>query len=100
MFHQSTMGEAISIIWLYSFIFFHLKSKAQSLYLYSVHNFFTGVAVGSGWQAWVAYINLGCYYIIGLPLGIVMGWVLHLGVAVRSFPPSIVWDCNALSKSF
>ncbi|RVW65532.1 Protein detoxification 27 [Vitis vinifera] len=42
---------------------------------------FSRVAVGSGWQAWVAYINLGCYYIIGLPLGIVMGWVLHLGVA-------------------
>ena len=45
------------------------------------------MAVGCGWQAWVAYINLGCYYIIGFPLGIVMGWVWHLGVAVRSFPP-------------
>lgn len=43
----------------------------------------TGVAVGSGWQAWVAYINLFCYYIIGLPLGIVMGWVADLGVTVR-----------------
>ena len=29
----------------------------------------TGVAVGSGWQALVAYINLGCYYIFGVPLG-------------------------------
>ncbi|PIA51987.1 hypothetical protein AQUCO_01000098v1 [Aquilegia coerulea] len=38
------------------------------------------VAVGSGWQAYVAYINIGCYYIIGVPLGIVMGWVFHLGV--------------------
>ncbi|KAI3442801.1 Protein DETOXIFICATION (Multidrug and toxic compound extrusion protein), partial [Psidium guajava] len=40
----------------------------------------TGVAVGSGWQAYVAYINLGCYYIVGLPLGFLMGWVFHLGV--------------------
>ncbi|KAJ9673924.1 hypothetical protein PVL29_023463 [Vitis rotundifolia] len=60
---------------------------AITILLNSVQPVLSGVAVGSGWQAWVAYINLGCYYIIGLPLGIVMGWVLHLGVAVRSFPP-------------
>ena len=42
----------------------------------------TGVAVGSGWQAWVAYINLFCYYIVGLPLGFVMGWVFNLSIAV------------------
>ncbi|RWW23597.1 hypothetical protein BHE74_00054500 [Ensete ventricosum] len=33
----------------------------------------TGVAVGGGWQALVAYINLGCYYIFGLPLGLSAG---------------------------
>lgn len=54
---------------------------AITILLNSVQPVLSGVAVGSGWQAWVAYINLGCYYIIGLPLGIVMGWVLHLGVA-------------------
>ncbi|RZC57749.1 hypothetical protein C5167_005054 [Papaver somniferum] len=32
------------------------------------------------WQASVAYINIGCYYIIGLPLGACLGWVFHLGV--------------------
>lgn len=42
----------------------------------------TGVAVGSGWQAMVAYVNIGCYYIIGLPLGFLMGWVFKLGVVV------------------
>jgi Na+-driven multidrug efflux pump len=42
----------------------------------------TGVAVGSGWQAWVAYINLGCYYVVGLPLGILLGMVFDLGVKV------------------
>ncbi|CAN6199188.1 unnamed protein product [Urochloa humidicola] len=26
-------------------------------------------AVGCGWQATVAYINIGCYYLIGLHLG-------------------------------
>ncbi|KAF8406068.1 hypothetical protein HHK36_008148 [Tetracentron sinense] len=41
----------------------------------------SGVAVGSGWQALVAYINIGCYYIIGVPLGVVLGWPLHFGIA-------------------
>ncbi|XP_075511513.1 protein DETOXIFICATION 33-like [Primulina tabacum] len=39
----------------------------------------SGVAVGAGWQAIVAYINIGCYYIIGLPIGIGLGFPLHLG---------------------
>lgn len=40
----------------------------------------SGVAVGSGWQSYVAYINVICYYLIGLPLGFLTGWVFHLGV--------------------
>ncbi|KAG5529545.1 hypothetical protein RHGRI_030069 [Rhododendron griersonianum] len=39
-----------------------------------------GVAIGSGWQAYVAYINLGCYYLIGVPLGFLMGWIFDQGV--------------------
>ncbi|KAL6533209.1 Protein DETOXIFICATION 35 [Orobanche minor] len=38
------------------------------------------VAVGGGWQAVVAYINLACYYLFGLPLGYVLGYVANLGV--------------------
>lgn len=41
-----------------------------------------GVAVGCGWQSYVAYINLGCYYLIGVPLGFLMGWGFRLGVMV------------------
>ncbi|GAU43718.1 hypothetical protein TSUD_180010 [Trifolium subterraneum] len=33
-----------------------------------------GVAVGGGWQGLVAYINLFCYYIMGLPLGFYLGY--------------------------
>jgi MATE family multidrug resistance protein len=47
-----------------------------------IDNVTTGVAVGSGWQSYVAYINLGCYYIIGVPLGFIMGWVFNQGVMV------------------
>lgn len=42
----------------------------------------TGVAVGGGWQALIAYINLGCYYIFGVPLGYILGYAANLGVMV------------------
>uniref|UniRef100_A0A9I9CSL9 Protein DETOXIFICATION n=1 Tax=Cucumis melo TaxID=3656 RepID=A0A9I9CSL9_CUCME len=46
----------------------------------SVQPVLSGVAVGSGWQSYVAYINLGCYYFIGLPLGIFTLRFTDLGV--------------------
>ena len=46
-------------------------------------SFIAGVAVGGGWQALVAYINLFCYYIIGLPLGFLLGYQVKLGVEVK-----------------
>ncbi|KAK4429123.1 protein DETOXIFICATION 33 [Sesamum alatum] len=39
----------------------------------------SGVAVGAGWQSLVAYINIGCYYIVGFPLGILLGFVFKFG---------------------
>lgn len=45
---------------------------------------FSGVAIGSGWQAIVAYVNLGSYYAIGLTVGCVLGFKTSLGVAVSS----------------
>ena len=44
-----------------------------------------GVAVGGGWQALVAYINLFCYYVIGLPLGFLLGYKTRLGVEVKYY---------------
>uniref|UniRef100_A0A453LK73 Protein DETOXIFICATION n=1 Tax=Aegilops tauschii subsp. strangulata TaxID=200361 RepID=A0A453LK73_AEGTS len=38
-------------------------------------------AVGSGWQVIVAYVNVGAYYIIGLPIGCVLGFKTSLGAA-------------------
>ncbi|KAL0361684.1 UNVERIFIED_CONTAM: protein DETOXIFICATION 27 [Sesamum radiatum] len=40
----------------------------------------SGIAVGSGWQALVAYINIGSYYFVGVPLGIILGWLLQFGL--------------------
>uniref|UniRef100_A0A7N0ULU8 Protein DETOXIFICATION n=1 Tax=Kalanchoe fedtschenkoi TaxID=63787 RepID=A0A7N0ULU8_KALFE len=51
-----------------------------TILLNSVQPILSGVAVGCGWQARVAYVNLGCYYAVGLPLGVILGWVFDLGV--------------------
>lgn len=53
---------------------------AFTILLNSVQPVLSGVAVGSGWQSFVAYVNLGSYYFIGLPLGFVMGWIFKSGI--------------------
>ncbi|KAK2372648.1 MATE efflux family protein [Trifolium repens] len=54
---------------------------AISVLLNGIQPILSGVAVGSGWQALVAYVNLICYYVIGLPVGCVLGFKTYLGVA-------------------
>ncbi|CAM8912737.1 unnamed protein product [Rhodiola kirilowii] len=46
----------------------------------SIQPVLSGVAVGAGWQALVAYVNVACYYLFGLPLGLLMGYKLDMGV--------------------
>nr|CAB3483761.1 unnamed protein product [Digitaria exilis] len=53
---------------------------AFSLLLNSVQPVLSGVAVGAGWQWLVAYINLGCYYLVGIPVGYLIAFPLHGGV--------------------
>ncbi|KAK2994809.1 hypothetical protein RJ640_021041 [Escallonia rubra] len=48
--------------------------------LNSLQPVLSGVAIGAGWQSKVAYINIGCYYIFGLPAGILLGFTFGLGV--------------------
>ncbi|XP_009776776.1 protein DETOXIFICATION 12-like isoform X1 [Nicotiana tabacum] len=38
----------------------------------------SGIARGSGWQHIGAYINLGAFYLVAIPLAVVLGFVLHL----------------------
>lgn len=53
---------------------------AVSIIVNNVQPVLSGVAVGAGWQTLVAYVNIGCFYAFGLPLGIIMGYKLGLGV--------------------
>ncbi|XP_059649945.1 protein DETOXIFICATION 24-like [Cornus florida] len=79
---------------------------AFSILLNSLQPVFSGVAVGAGWQSVVAFINIGSYYIIGVPLGLLLGYVGHLqvmgiwtgmicGVAMQTLVLSyIIWKTN------
>ncbi|CAI9094791.1 OLC1v1030585C1 [Oldenlandia corymbosa var. corymbosa] len=53
---------------------------AFSILLNSVQPVLSGVAVGAGWQSSVAYVNVGCYYLIGVPIGVILGYVFNLQV--------------------
>ncbi|XP_027368566.1 protein DETOXIFICATION 41-like [Abrus precatorius] len=54
---------------------------AISVFLNGIQPILSGVAIGSGWQAIVAYVNLASYYVIGLTVGCVLGFKTSLGVA-------------------
>ncbi|KAM7505172.1 hypothetical protein LguiB_004076 [Lonicera macranthoides] len=53
---------------------------AFSILLNSIQPVLSGVAVGAGWQSIVAYVNIGCYYLVGIPIGVVLGYVIKLQV--------------------
>ncbi|PIA55611.1 hypothetical protein AQUCO_00700134v1 [Aquilegia coerulea] len=53
---------------------------AATIFLNSIQPVLHGVAVGAGWQVQVAFINVACYYIFGLPIGGLLGYKFKLGV--------------------
>ncbi|XP_077225579.1 protein DETOXIFICATION 23-like isoform X2 [Tasmannia lanceolata] len=53
---------------------------AFSVLLNSIQPVLSGVALGAGWQSIVAYVNIGCYYVIGIPLGLLLGYLTSLQV--------------------
>ncbi|KAH8512134.1 hypothetical protein H0E87_009367 [Populus deltoides] len=52
---------------------------AGTIVLGGVQPVLSGVAVGCGWQVFVAYVNIACYYVIGIPLGCVLGFTCDMG---------------------
>ncbi|KAL4561429.1 hypothetical protein LXL04_033595 [Taraxacum kok-saghyz] len=51
-----------------------------SVLLNSIYPVLSGVAVGAGMQGIVAVINLVCYYLIGIPMGALLGYLTDLQV--------------------
>ncbi|EOY28679.1 MATE efflux family protein [Theobroma cacao] len=66
----STVADAVSELSPY---------LAISVLLNGIQPVLTGVAVGCGWQAFVAYVNVGCFYFVGIPLGCVLGFKFDFG---------------------
>ncbi|KAK4767584.1 hypothetical protein SAY86_015334 [Trapa natans] len=63
-----------------------VKCVAVMMPILAVSNFLdglqcvlSGTARGCGWQKIGAYVNLGSYYIIGIPSAILLAFVLHVG---------------------
>ncbi|VFQ58993.1 unnamed protein product [Cuscuta campestris] len=52
---------------------------AVSIVLNGIQPVLSGVAVGCGWQAFVAYVNVGCYYVVGIPVGALLGFKFQYG---------------------
>ncbi|GER37032.1 MATE efflux family protein [Striga asiatica] len=46
----------------------------------SIQPALSGVAIGAGWQGLIAYVNIVCYYVFGIPLGLILGYPLDMGV--------------------
>ncbi|KAL6272373.1 hypothetical protein ACE6H2_023065 [Prunus campanulata] len=53
---------------------------AFSIPLNSVQPVLSGVALGAGWQSIVAYVNIASYYLVGIPVGVLLGYPLKLQV--------------------
>ncbi|CDY19296.1 BnaC01g31840D [Brassica napus] len=58
---------------------------AFTLVLNGIQPVLSGVAVGCGWQMFVAKVNVGCYYIIGIPLGALFGFYFKLIIEFNFF---------------
>ncbi|XP_011070005.1 protein DETOXIFICATION 24-like isoform X1 [Sesamum indicum] len=79
---------------------------AFSVLLSGIYPVLSGVAVGAGLQTKAAIINLVCFYVIGLPIGAVLGYIFQLqvkgiwlgmmsGVVAETFALSfMVWRTN------
>ncbi|KAK8953635.1 Protein TRANSPARENT TESTA 12 [Platanthera guangdongensis] len=56
---------------------------AVTIILNGIQPVLSGVAVGCGWQSFVAYINVGCYYFVGVPAGVLLGFKFGLGLGAK-----------------
>ncbi|WOH05837.1 hypothetical protein DCAR_0625258 [Daucus carota subsp. sativus] len=68
-----------------------------TMILDSVQGILSGVARGTGWQRLGAYVNLGSYYLVGIPMALLLGFLVHMrakglwiGLVIGSLVQSIL----------
>uniref|UniRef100_A0A0C9QPJ2 TSA: Wollemia nobilis Ref_Wollemi_Transcript_14709_1738 transcribed RNA sequence n=1 Tax=Wollemia nobilis TaxID=56998 RepID=A0A0C9QPJ2_9CONI len=52
---------------------------AASTIMDGIQGVLSGIARGCGWQKLGAYVNLGAYYVVGIPVAVTLAFVLHVG---------------------
>lgn len=52
---------------------------ATSNFMDAIQGVLSGLARGCGWQKIGAWVNLGAYYLLGLPCAIIFTFLLHFG---------------------
>ncbi|KAK6116546.1 hypothetical protein DH2020_049652 [Rehmannia glutinosa] len=59
----------------------------------------SGVAIGAGWQVPVACMSIGCYFVFGVPLGVLMAYMFKMGIQITRlnnkfgfFSGTLVWN--------
>ncbi|XP_057495770.1 protein DETOXIFICATION 16-like [Actinidia eriantha] len=52
---------------------------AGSHFLDGIQSVLSGNARGCGWQKIGAFVNLGAYYLVGIPVGVSLAFVYHIG---------------------
>ena len=92
------------------FHFFHIKLPlSYFLITWSLEwqRDVAGVARWCGWQHIGAYINLGAFYLFGIPIAMVLGFVYHLGgkglwigiVCGSAIQVKLLYDLNKLAAT-
>ncbi|CAJ1977452.1 unnamed protein product [Sphenostylis stenocarpa] len=78
-----------------------------SVILDSLHATLSGIARGCGWQHLGAYINLGAYYVFGIPIGAILGfWVqlkgkgLWIGILTGAFCQTVMLSLITASTNW
>lgn len=71
-------------------MFFNYKITRATNECFGCNRFWLnkGVAVGCGWQTFVAYVNVGCYYLVGVPLGVLLAFKFNHGAKVTVLDPT------------
>ncbi|EOA15787.1 hypothetical protein CARUB_v10007133mg [Capsella rubella] len=86
-----SVAEALAVIWSRDYVSYIFTSDvdvaeavselcpflAVTIILNGIQPVLSGVAVGCGWQTYVAYVNVGCYYIVGIPVGCILGFTFN-----------------------
>ncbi|CAL9226357.1 unnamed protein product [Arabidopsis halleri] len=84
-----SVTEALAVIWFRDYVSYIFTEDADvakavsdlcpflaiTIILNGIQPVLSGIlAVGCGWQTYVAYVNVGCYYVVGIPVGCILGF--------------------------